>query len=106
MRRRATSGQPGSGPLGNRFSQWRAMSTRGAIHASPLFAMCRNIRSGAPDPARPTDYAQVKPDRHHLGLVGAFAVQPIEGVDHVLRKIAGAAEPLRWKNCMSFVSKA
>ena len=64
----------------------------------PRVAVVRNVPQyplRRADPARPTDYAQVKPDRHHLGLVGAFAVQPIEGVDHVLRKIAGAAEPLR-----------
>ena len=39
------------------------------------------------DPARPTDYAQMKPNRDHLRLVRAFAAQPIEGVDHVLGKI-------------------
>jgi MFS family permease len=54
VRRRETSSHRGSGPLGNRFSQWRAMSTRGAIHAAPLSAICRNIRSSAPiRPGRP-----------------------------------------------------
>jgi hypothetical protein len=54
VRRRETSSQRGSGPFGNRFIQCRAMSTRGAIHASPLSAICRNIRSSAPiRPGRP-----------------------------------------------------
>jgi hypothetical protein len=46
------------------------------------------------DLTRLADYAQVQADRHHLQLVRAFAVEPIEGVDDELSKIAGAAEAL------------
>jgi hypothetical protein len=47
------------------------------------------------DLARSADHAPMHPDRHHLRLVRVFSVQPIEGLDQVFGKVAGAAEPLR-----------
>ena len=55
--------------------------------------MPKNPVEGA-DAAGPTDYSQVQPDRHHLRGVRPFAMQPVEGVDHISGEIGGAAEPV------------
>src|SRR5215831_7831501 len=46
------------------------------------------------DAAGPADYSQMQPDRHHLRGMRPFAMQPVEGLNHISGEIGSAAKPV------------
>ena len=68
-------------------SQWRAISSRVASQAPPLFVMCSSMRSSAPmRPGRPI-MRRCRPDRQHPRTLLAFAPQPVVRRAYVVGKV-------------------